>query len=151
MMADERNEIKSGYRIPKKRANIRLSGDELFPTCYQSGSLELRSIELLRIQEARIAELEQRLQAVAVSGVGTGYQESLGKETVLLLIQRLARQVGINLTKRKVLEMVPGLGALVGAAMNGNYLQDVGWTARWKFQSRWLREKYPKLQEFEKP
>ncbi len=98
-----------------------------------------------------MAELEQRLQAVAVSGVGTGYQESLGKETVLLLIQRLARQVGINLTKRKVLEMVPGLGALVGAAMNGNYLQDVGWTARWKFQSRWLREKYPKLQEFEKP
>lgn len=61
MMADERNEIKSGYRIPKKRANIRLSGDELFPTCYQSGSLELRSIELLKIQEARIAELEQRL------------------------------------------------------------------------------------------
>lgn len=98
-----------------------------------------------------MAELEQRLQAVAVSGVGTGYQESLGKETVLLLIQRLARQVGINLTKRKVLEMVPGLGALVGAAMNGNYLQDVSWTARRKFQSRWLREKYPKLQEFEKP
>ena len=98
-----------------------------------------------------MAELEQRLQAVAVSGVGTGYQESLGKETVLLLIQRLARQVGINLTKRKVLEMVRGLGALVGAAMNGNYLQDVGWTARRKFQSRWLREKYPKLQEFEKP
>ena len=55
MMADERNEMKSGYRIPKKRANIRLSGDGLFPTCYQSGSLELRSIELLRIQEARIA------------------------------------------------------------------------------------------------
>ena len=85
MMADERNEIKSGYRIPKKRANIRLSGDELFPTCYQSGSLELRSIELLRIQEARIAELEQRLlmlerwaqRMTAVEKEGTQSEESL--------------------------------------------------------------------------
>ena len=85
MMANERNEIKSGYRIPKKRANIRLSGDELFPTCYQSGSLELRSIELLRIQEARIAELEQRLlmlerwaqRMTAVEKEGTQSEESL--------------------------------------------------------------------------
>ena len=80
MMADERNEIKSGYRIPKKRANIRLSGDELFPTCYQSGSLEL-----LRIQEARIAELEQRLlmlerwaqRMTAAEKEGTQSEESL--------------------------------------------------------------------------
>ena len=56
-------------------------------------------------------------------------------------------QVGLNLTKRKLMEAIPGLGALVGAAMNANYLQDVGWTARRKFQSRWLRDKYPQLRD----
>ena len=92
-------------------------------------------------------ELEQRLGALTVPGMEPVVRESLGQDTVQLLIQRLARQVGLNLTKRKLMEAIPGLGALVGAAMNANYLQDVGWTARRKFQSRWLRDKYPQLRD----
>ncbi len=98
-----------------------------------------------------MAELEHRLQAVDATGTAPICRDSLGRETVLLLIQRLARQVGVNLTKRKMMEMVPGLGAIVGAAMNGNYLQDAGWAARRKFQSRWLRERYPELRDMENP
>ena len=92
-------------------------------------------------------ELGQRLGALTVPGMEPVVRESLGQDTVQLLIQRLARQVGLNLTKRKLMEAIPGLGALVGAAMNANYLQDVGWTARRKFQSRWLRDKYPQLRD----
>lgn len=61
MMINELKKPKSGYRIPKNRVNIRLSGDDALPICYQSGKVELRSMEAPKSPEERIVELEQRL------------------------------------------------------------------------------------------
>ena len=50
----------------------------------------------------------------------------------------MAKQIGINITKRKALQAIPVIGALVGGSVNGWYIKDVGWAARRAFQERWL-------------
>ena len=57
-------------------------------------------------------------------------------------IKNLAKQLGVNLTKRKALHAIPAIGALVGASVNGWYIKEVGWTARRAFQERWLLENH---------
>ena len=57
-------------------------------------------------------------------------------------IKSLAKQLGINLTKRKALQAIPAIGALVGASVNGWYIKEVGWAARRAFQERWLLENH---------
>ncbi|WDL93026.1 EcsC family protein [Bacillus sp. HNR-4] len=63
-----------------------------------------------------------------------------GIHAAITLIRNLAKQLGINITKRKALQAVPFIGAAVGGAVNGAFIKDVGWTARRAFQERWLKE-----------
>ena len=65
-------------------------------------------------------------------------KETFSKEAGILLIRNLAKQLGINLTKRKALQAIPFIGAGIGASVNGWYIKDVGWAARRAFQERWL-------------
>ena len=67
-------------------------------------------------------------------------QEQMSKEAVIIGLKNLAKQLGVNLTKRKALQTIPIVGAVVGASVNGSYIQDVGWAARRAFQERWLIE-----------
>ena len=64
----------------------------------------------------------------------------MGKEAGIIGIKSLAKQLGINLTKRKALQAIPAIGALVGASVNGWYIKEVGWAARRAFQEKWLVE-----------
>lgn len=66
--------------------------------------------------------------------------DQLSKEAGIIGIKNLAKQLGINLTKRKALQAIPAIGALVGASVNGWYIKEVGWAARRAFQERWLIE-----------
>jgi hypothetical protein len=65
---------------------------------------------------------------------------TMGKEAGVIGIKSLAKQLGINLTKRKALQAIPAIGAFVGASVNGWYIKEVGWAARRAFQERWLVE-----------
>lgn len=56
----------------------------------------------------------------------------------IITIKNLAKQIGINITKRKALQAIPAIGAGVGASMNANYINDIAWAARRTFQERWL-------------
>ena len=60
------------------------------------------------------------------------------EEGVIIAVRDLAKRIGVNLTKRKLLQIVPFLGAGIGASANGLYMKDVGWAARRAFQERWL-------------
>lgn len=62
------------------------------------------------------------------------------KESAVVLARSLAKQVGVNLTKRRMLAAIPAIGALIGGSMNGWYLKDVGIAAQRVFQERWLRD-----------
>ncbi len=90
------------------------------------------------------------LRAIEVSVAKTTWKalaektatEPLGKETGIIGIKNLAKQIGMNLAKRKTLQAIPAIGAVVGASVNGWYVKEVGWAARHAFQERWLIENH---------
>lgn len=56
----------------------------------------------------------------------------------IIAIKNLAKQLGINLTKRKVAQAIPVIGGTVGAVVNVAFINDVAWAARRMYQERWL-------------
>lgn len=60
--------------------------------------------------------------------------------TFVMCIKALAKQLGINITKRKALQVIPAAGGLVGAAMNVAYISDIAEAAMRVYQKRWLEE-----------
>ena len=66
--------------------------------------------------------------------------DKMSKEAAVVGVRNLAKQLGVNLTKRKALQIIPAIGAFVGGSVNGWYIKDVGWAARRAFQERWLVE-----------
>ncbi|MGQ0586684.1 MAG: EcsC family protein [Gammaproteobacteria bacterium] len=76
-------------------------------------------------------------------GVERVTEREIAKNATVYSIQNLARSIGVNLGKRKAAGSIPVLGAAVGAAVNAWYLSDVAQAARYTFQERWLRERYP--------
>lgn len=67
-------------------------------------------------------------------------QQQLSKEAGIIALRNLAKQLGVNMTKRKALAAIPIIGAAVGGSVNGWYIKEVGWAARRSFQERWLLE-----------
>ena len=63
-------------------------------------------------------------------------------EEVLMsnLVKKVAKQLGINLTKRKLMQIMPIIGAGIGAAVNASYINDIAWTARRSYQLKWLAD-----------
>lgn len=62
------------------------------------------------------------------------------KESVVLTIKALAKQINVNITKRTAMKAIPIVGGGIGAAMNAAYIQDIAWAARRAYQQRWLSE-----------
>jgi len=69
-------------------------------------------------------------------------KEGGAKRAAIIATRNLARQLGVNLTKRKALAAVPVVGAVVGGSADGWFIKDVGWAARRVFQERWLNERH---------
>lgn len=93
---------------------------------------KLAALTTLRMIEVTIARQTWRAMAEKAA------QQQFGKETAIIGIRNLAKQIGVNVTKRKALAAIPAIGALVGGSVNGWYIKDVGWAARRAFQERWL-------------
>lgn len=95
-------------------------------------SEKIGALTTLRSIEVTIAK--QTWKAMAEKAAS----QQLAKEGGVIAIKNLAKQLGINITKRKVLQTIPVISAGVGASVNGWYIKDVGWAARRAFQERWL-------------
>ena len=67
-------------------------------------------------------------------------ESQLSKEAAILAVKNLAKQLSINITKRKALASIPVIGAAIGGTVNGWYIKEVGWAARRAFQEKWLIE-----------
>jgi len=67
-------------------------------------------------------------------------EHAFSREGAIIAVRSLARQLGINLTKRKALQAIPVIGAAVGASVNAWYMRDVTIAARRSFQARRLAE-----------
>jgi hypothetical protein len=70
----------------------------------------------------------------------TAAKNQFSKESAIIGLKALAKQLSINITKRKALAAIPYIGALIGGSMNAWYVRDIGWAARRLFQERWLKE-----------
>jgi uncharacterized protein (DUF697 family) len=68
-------------------------------------------------------------------------QRGIRAESLLLLARDVAEQLGINLTKRKLLAALPLIGAAIGATVNGWYMRDIAAAAQRAYQERWLRDR----------
>ena len=97
-----------------------------------SMSEKIEALATLRSIEVTISKQKRKAMAEKAAG------RQLSKEGGIIAIKNLAKQLGINLTKRKAMQAVPVIGAAIGASVNGWYLKDVGWAARRAFQERWL-------------
>ena len=95
---------------------------------------KLAALVTLRLVEVSIAK--QTWKSLAQKAT----QEQLSREAGIIGIKNLAKQLGVNLTKRKALQSIPVIGAAVGASVNGDYIKEVGWAARRVFQELWLIE-----------
>lgn len=91
---------------------------------------EAALVSLVAIKQMLQQQTWAQIQQVAFS--------TMGKEALVFALKDLAAQLGINLTKRKALTIVPVIGAAVGAAVNASFIKDVGWAARRTFQEMWL-------------
>ena len=67
-------------------------------------------------------------------------ENKYGKEAAILAIKNLAKQLGVNITKRKASQAIPVVGSVVGAAINLAFINDMAWAARRSFQERWLSD-----------
>jgi len=95
---------------------------------------KLAALGTLKMIEVQIAKQTWKKMT------GIAAENQLSKEVGIIGIRNLAKQLGINLTKRKALQAIPVIGAVVGASVNGWYIKEVGWAARHSFQERWLIE-----------
>jgi len=90
------------------------------------------AVKILRAIDVIV--VKQTLKNVKVA------QQQLVKEAVIISMNTLVRQLGLNITKRKALQAIPAIGAVVGGSVNAWFIKDVGWAARRAFQERWLIE-----------
>lgn len=92
---------------------------------------------------AAIAALRQIEIAIAKNTWKILAEQAANKQAIpviVMTIKNLAKQLGINITKRKALQAIPVLGAGVGAAMNVAYIADITEAAIRTYQKRWLKD-----------
>lgn len=98
-----------------------------------ANSMEEKLSALLALHQIKI--LVQKTTWKAMEKIA---ENQFTKKAGILATKAVAKSLGINMTKRKTLQAIPLIGALVGASVNGWYIKDVAWAARRDFQERWL-------------
>jgi hypothetical protein len=101
-----------------------------------ANDMEEKLAALMTLRTIEVAIAKQTWKSLAQKAA----TDRLSKEAGIIGIKNLAKQLGVNLTKRKALQAIPAVGAVVGASVNGWYIKEVGWAARHAFQERWLIE-----------
>jgi hypothetical protein len=101
-----------------------------------ANSVEEKTAAILALKSVQNTIVKQTWRKMAEKAA----QQPFGKEAAILAVKNLAKQLGVNISKRKALQAIPVIGSLVGASSNGWYIKDVGWAARRAFQERWLIE-----------
>lgn len=106
------------------------------------GILSASGANTMAEKQQALFELEQLQLASAKDSIKRTAEKTVTNEATKIAIRALAKQLGMNLTRRKALQVVPVLGAAVGASVNGSFINDVAWTARRVYQEAWLAQKY---------
>jgi len=89
----------------------------------------LRSLEVMLVRTSWKAMAEKATTS------------QMSKEFAMISMKELAKQLGINLTKRKALAAIPAIGAVSGAAANAFFIGDVARASIKAYQKRWLTDR----------
>ncbi len=88
-----------------------------------------------------LKEIEQILIKVAWKRMSEQLAaKQISKESLLAALRQFAKSIGIQITKRKALQMIPVIGALVGASFNGMLANDIGKAAYMSCRRRWIAD-----------
>lgn len=93
----------------------------------------------LALQALRAAQTPD--EAAFRDGVERAAQREMGKGAAIYSLHNLAKQLGLNLGRRKAAAALPILGAVVGGAVNAWYLNDLAQTSRYAFLLRRFADK----------
>ena len=103
-----------------------------------ANTMKEKQLALLTLKQLEVIIIKTTWKKMAQKAT----ENEFTKEAGIIALKNLAKQLGINLSKRKALQVVPVIGAAVGASVNGLFIQDISWAARRIFQERWIMEKY---------
>ncbi|MBR3723354.1 MAG: EcsC family protein [Selenomonadaceae bacterium] len=120
------------------RANNKAERDFVLTVLSAAGANS--QIEKIRAL-ATLKAIEVIIQKQSWKNIEKKIAEYMGKETAIKAIKTLAKQLGINFSKRKALQAIPLMGAGIGAAVNADFMRDVGYAAIHSYQRRWLDDK----------
>ena len=88
-----------------------------------------------------VRQLEQTLLKVSWQKMGEALaRKEISRLSILAAMRQFAQRLGVQLTKRKALQMVPLTGALIGASFNGVFVNDVGRAAYMLYRGRRIAE-----------
>lgn len=89
-----------------------------------------------------LKEFEQILLRVAWKHMaGELATKQISKQSLLAAIRQSAKTLGIQITKRKALQTIPVIGALIGASFNGMIANDIGKAAYMSYRRRWIKDR----------
>lgn len=66
--------------------------------------------------------------------------KQISQLSLLAAVKQFAKSLGIQLTKRKALQSVPIIGALIGASFNATFVNDIGRTSYMCYRRRFIAE-----------
>ncbi|MFK7031899.1 EcsC family protein [Flavobacterium oreochromis] len=107
-----------------------------------ANTMKEKTISLVTLRALEVTIAKTTWKKIAQTGASNRFS----KEAAILSIKSLAKQLGVNINKRKALQVVPVVGAGVGALMNRQFITDIAWVARRTFQEAWLNEKYQTIE-----
>lgn len=88
-----------------------------------------------------LKQVEQVLLKVAWKQMNQALaRKELSQQAALAALRQFARTLGIQITKRKALQSIPVVGALIGASFNATFVNDVGRAAYMSYRRRWIQE-----------
>lgn len=88
-------------------------------------------------RDARLSGLRDMVDVLQAPGVKASVDKA-GAWVTDKVVERIARQLGVNIASRKTGALVPMVGAAVGAAVNASFQTDVARAARYAYRLRWL-------------
>ncbi len=85
-------------------------------------------------------EIFEKLRELSVACADEKNPNTLGKYSLLKVVQEIAEKMGLSLTKRKLGQLIPIIGAGIGAGMNYKFTLENGQAALMAFRQRRLDE-----------
>jgi len=101
-----------------------------------ANTMEEKAASLVFLRQIEVLLIQKTWKAIAEEAAA----KKLGAAALIMAIKQLAKQLGVNITKRAALKIVPVVGGVVGGAVNASFISDIAWVARRSFQKRWLEE-----------